>query len=82
MRKTAVGVVVLALCCLLPGALGEESADYRRARQAVVEQFEASAPAVGEPLPEVTLVDADGRVHNLRDLVGEHYTVLVLGCLT
>ena len=40
------------------------------------------APKVGEPLPDLTIFDADGGAVNLRDVAREHYTVLVLGCLT
>lgn len=40
------------------------------------------APKVGEPLPDLTIVAADGSPVNLREVAREHYTVLVLGCLT
>ena len=43
--------------------------------------FDESAPKVGDPLPDVTAVDADGNEFKLSSLKG-HYTVLVFGCLT
>ena len=44
-------------------------------------RFDATSPDVGEPVPDVTLFDADGKPFSLRRLK-EHYTVLVFGCLT
>ena len=41
-----------------------------------------TAPQVGDPLPDLTIVDANGDPANLREIAREHYTVLVLGCLT
>ncbi len=43
--------------------------------------FEQSAPKVGELLPDVSALDADGKPLELRSLKG-HYSVLVFGCLT
>jgi cytochrome oxidase Cu insertion factor (SCO1/SenC/PrrC family) len=40
-----------------------------------------SAPANGEPLPDVTVYLADGTPISTTQLK-EHYTVLVFGCLT
>jgi hypothetical protein len=40
------------------------------------------APAIGEPLPDVEVVDRGGNPVAVRGLAGENYTVLVLGCLT
>ena len=48
----------------------------------VMPQFEADAPKVGEPLPDVTIYDDLGNPVNLRELADENYKVLVLGCLT
>ena len=45
------------------------------------ERFE-NAPKIGGPVPDLTLVDANGGPVNLRKITREHYTVLVLGCLT
>ena len=47
-----------------------------------VQRFLSTAPAIGEPLPDVSIVDDQGSPVSLRDLTGENYTVLVLGCLT
>jgi peroxiredoxin len=43
--------------------------------------FERSAPKVGELLPDIKALDADGKPLELRSLKG-HYSVLVFGCLT
>jgi hypothetical protein len=48
----------------------------------VMALFEELAPQIGERLPDLTIVDAAGNAVNIRDLPGENYTVLVLGCLT
>ena len=44
--------------------------------------FEEEAPKVGEPLPDVLVYDDEGNPHRLPELLGEHYSVLILGCLT
>ena len=51
-------------------------------RQQANRRFEATAPAVGEPLPDLTVYDADGEELRLGELLQGHYTVIVLGCLT
>ena len=57
-------------------------ADVVSAQRPVGRNFEANAPAVGELMPDVAVYDRDGTEHRLRDLLGERYTVLILGCLT
>jgi hypothetical protein len=44
--------------------------------------FAERAPEIGDPLPDLTIVDDMGNPVNIRDLASENYTVLVLGCLT
>jgi hypothetical protein len=44
--------------------------------------FAERAPEIGDPLPDLTIVDDQGTPINIRDLASENYTVLVLGCLT
>jgi hypothetical protein len=72
----------LILAPVLGAGAGFAMAQDPAGRDAVVKRFEATAPKIGAPVPDVSLVDAKGKVHSLRDLAGEHYTVLVLGCLT
>ena len=50
--------------------------------QPITRDFEGRAPAPGELMPEAIVYDRDGGELRLRDLLQEHYTVLVLGCLT
>ena len=40
------------------------------------------APEIGDRLPDIMVVDRKGNPMNLRDITGDHYTVLVAGCLT
>ncbi len=43
----------------------------------------ANAPALGERIPDVTVVDDQGNPANIRELAERSpYTVLTLGCLT
>ncbi len=51
-------------------------------RQRAIQRFEATAPAVGEPLPDLAVYDAGGEERQLGQLLQGHYTVIVLGCLT
>ncbi len=51
-------------------------------RQQAIRRFEATAPAVGEPLPDLVVYDAGGEERRLGELLQGHYTVIVLGCLT
>ncbi len=51
-------------------------------RQEAIRRFEATAPAVGEPLPDLSVYDAGGEQRQLRELLQGHYAVIVLGCLT
>ncbi|MCH2212218.1 MAG: peroxiredoxin family protein [Fuerstiella sp.] len=44
-------------------------------------RFDRKIPKVGEPLPNITILDADGNDFYLRGLK-DNYTVLVFGCLT
>ncbi len=45
-------------------------------------RFMATAPAIGEQIPDVTIVDDQGNPVNMRDISRGQYTVLTLGCLT
>jgi cytochrome oxidase Cu insertion factor (SCO1/SenC/PrrC family) len=45
------------------------------------EEFVQQAPAVGDPLPDVTVYDSQGNEVDTSSLRG-HYTVLTFGCLT
>ena len=49
--------------------------------QRLVLRFDRAAPQIGDPLPDVAGLDADGKEFKLRSLKG-HYTVLTFGCLT
>ncbi|MFV1967199.1 MAG: hypothetical protein ACC628_17355 [Pirellulaceae bacterium] len=50
-------------------------------RERVIRRFESKAPGIGDPLPDITVFDADGNEFPLQSLRGD-YTVLVFGCLT
>ncbi len=49
--------------------------------QVLEDRFDREAPQVGDLLPDVVGLDAEGNEFPLRDLRG-HYTVLTFGCLT
>jgi len=44
--------------------------------------FEASSPAVGEAMPEVVVYRSSGEPISFQQLLGDRYTVVILGCLT
>ena len=47
------------------------------------DRFEQTAPAIGELLPDLILVDDQGNPVEMRELpVQGRYTVLTVGCLT
>ena len=75
-------IPTVALAVALPVAAQPSAEQMRRGRQAVVERFEAAAPEIGEPMPDLTVLDDEGREHPLRALLRGNYSVLVLGCLT
>ncbi len=45
-------------------------------------RFMATVPAIGEQVPDVTIVDDQGNPVNMRDITTGQYTVLTVGCLT
>ena len=78
-QRLAVGI---AMNLLLPAAVPAQPGGGGSPRADVTQRFERAAPRVGEPMPELTVHDAEGGDVQLRDLLEGHYTVLVLGCLT
>ena len=44
--------------------------------------FEANSPAEGEAMPEVVVYSDAGEPISFRQLLSDHYTVVILGCLT
>ena len=65
-----------------PGMGGQRSPEVAAAIQAVIDRFDPAAPEIGEPLQDLTLVDAQGNPANIREIARDQYTVFVLGCLT
>ncbi len=61
---------------------GQQPPDLAAAIRAVIDRFDAAAPEIGEPLPDLTLFDDRGNPVNIREVASEQYTVLVEGCLT
>ena len=49
---------------------------------AMDERFLNGAPGIGELVPEIDVVDDQGKPVNIREVATGQYTVLVLGCLT
>jgi cytochrome oxidase Cu insertion factor (SCO1/SenC/PrrC family) len=50
-------------------------------RDQVNNRFASRSPQIGQPLPDVSAYDADGKPFKLSSLKGQ-YTVMVFGCLT
>jgi cytochrome oxidase Cu insertion factor (SCO1/SenC/PrrC family) len=75
----AVGVAQQKEALAAPRPKAKAAAESPRER--VNRMFESKAPGIGQPLPDITVLDADGREFPLRSLRGKH-TVLVFGCLT
>ena len=50
-------------------------------RDQVKNRFASRSPQIGQPLPDVSAYDADGKQFKLSSLKGQ-YTVMVFGCLT
>ncbi len=74
--------VVWALGLLAALGLASSAQAQLDPRQQAIMRFEATAPAVGQPLPDLAVYDAGGEERRLSELLQEHYTVIVLGCLT
>ena len=75
--------VVLSLACASSMVLAQNGPGPGRSASGMFDQrFEEAAPAIGEPMPDLTVYDAEGEALRLRELLRDHYTVLVLGCLT
>src|SRR5688500_11735002 len=66
-------VIVFALLALTPTAWAQ--------KEQKEEEFLRARPAVGDPLPDVTVYSPDGKEISTANLRG-HYTVLTFGCLT
>ncbi len=49
---------------------------------AMDERFYSTVPGIGEPVPDVQVVNDRGDPVNIREVATGQYTVLVLGCLT
>jgi cytochrome oxidase Cu insertion factor (SCO1/SenC/PrrC family) len=75
-QSLLIGIAVTNWAVAQPPAAAPETP-----REQVIKSFDRKAPQVGEPLPDVTLLDADGKEFRLASLRGKH-TVLVFGCLT
>lgn len=64
-----------------PGAMGMGmGADG--APSAMDIRFMDVAPAIGEQIPDIAIVDEQGNPVDMREIASGQYTVLTLGCLT
>lgn len=73
---------LLMISCLAPLAWAQQPrGSDRNPRERANQEFEREAPKVGETIPEIELLDAEGKRLTTRDLRG-NTTVLVFGCLT
>ncbi len=83
MRFTSKGIIVAVALAACGAVVAQPSPEQmRRGRKMVEERFLAEAPEIGQPAPDVAVLDADGKEHQLQTLLKGNYSVLVLGCLT
>ncbi len=75
MRLTSLLVVALVFTTSIPMGLAQQRMQKRE------QQFLLTKPRINDPLPDVTVYEADGSPFKTADLRG-HYTVLTFGCLT
>ncbi|MGH7202552.1 MAG: hypothetical protein ACREJB_18240 [Planctomycetaceae bacterium] len=80
-RRFDARILTAAVALCVTPALFAQEARQTSPREQVNRRFEETTPALGEPLPDVTLYDAAGKPFRLGSLKGSH-TVLVFGCLT
>jgi hypothetical protein len=88
--KTALMALLLTAAIAVPAVASAQRGRRQRMGRdqgfggagAMGRNFEAEAPKVGEPMPDVLVYDDEGNPHRLPELLGEHYSVLILGCLT
>lgn len=64
-----------------PAAVPDETEADTSPRKPAGRQLPGRGPEAGQPLPNVTIFDAEGKPFSLSQLRG-HYSVLVFGCLT
>ncbi len=72
------GATLVAVAVAFVGSLSLGMAEAQPIRR----NFDRNAPAIGDAMPDVLVYDRDGEELRLRDLLSEHYSVLILGCLT
>ena len=75
------GAMLVAIA-VAPAVMAAGMADTVLAQPPVSRTFERNAPAIGEMMPDVVVYARDGAGLQLRDLLKERHTVLILGCLT
>jgi hypothetical protein len=79
---TISGILVALVVAAVAVAQEPPGRGKRSPRDQVNQRFAETAPAVGEPVPDVVVYNADGNEHKLREMLRGRYAVLVLGCLT
>lgn len=68
-------VSMVAVFALVPELIAQQRMQEREV------EFLTQKPLIGEPLPDVSVLNADGTPFRTADLKG-HYTVLTFGCMT
>ena len=80
MRRSALSLIFLA--AMLPASLALAQGNLP-GLPPLEDRFDQTAPAIGEPLDDLTIFDDQGNPVNMRELpVPGRYTVLTVGCLT
>ncbi|CAN5905065.1 hypothetical protein BH23PLA1_BH23PLA1_14490 [soil metagenome] len=75
------------LAAILGGAGFSQAQDARPGpgdspARGMMTAFERNAPKVGQPVPDITVLDARGNPISLLEQLQGEYSVLVFGCLT
>ena len=85
--RTRIAVILAGSLLILSGANAQRPAPGQIPNPNIgdgpgAERFWPAAPQVGDLFPDVSVVDNQGKPVNIRELPGENYSVIVLGCLT
>lgn len=90
-RMGSLAAIVLLAAMTVPVAEASQRGGQRRgfgSRQGgapgggMGSSFEANSPAVGEAMPDVVVHRETGEPVSFRQLLSDHYTVVIFGCLT
>ena len=74
-------LIVLSTLILTSQSHAQGTSRSTNAKGRLMNSFNQSAPAIGDKLPQLNGFNSDGQPWN-TELLKDHHTVLVFGCLT